>query len=198
MDAHTREHLHETPWVVTLPLVLLAIPSIFSGWYVGTAVFGEYFGGSIVVRAGHPALQQMTEEYHGLAGYIGHGLTAAPFWLALAGIATAWYLYIARTDLPKVVARKFGLLYAIVERKYGFDELYSWLFAGGARAIGNGRWKGGDQRVIDGMVVNGSARVVGWVASVVRLFQSGLIYQYAFTMIFGVFVLLTLRWFAQP
>jgi NADH-quinone oxidoreductase subunit L len=96
-----------------------------------------------------------------------------------------------------VVARKFGLLYAIVERKYGFDELYSWLFAGGARAIGNGLWKGGDQRVIDGVFVNGSARLVGWTSSVVRLFQSGLIYQYAFTMIIGVFVLLTL-WFARP
>ncbi len=92
--------------------------------------------GSIVVRAGHPAVAKMIEEYHGLWAYMGHGMTAAPFWLALAGIGTAWYLYIARPDLPKVVAGRFGILYAIVERKYGFDELYSWLFAGGARAIG--------------------------------------------------------------
>ena len=197
MDAHTREHLHETSWVVTLPLVLLAIPSIFSGWYVGTAVFGDYFGGSIAVRPEHGAVAQMAAEYHGLWAYVAHGVTAAPFLLALAGIATAWYLYIARPDLPKVVERKFGLLYAIVERKYGFDELYAWLFADGARAIGNGLWKGGDQRLIDGVIVNGSARLVGWTSSVVRLFQSGLIYQYAFTMIIGVFVLLTL-WFARP
>jgi NADH-quinone oxidoreductase subunit L len=93
-------------------------------------------------------------------------------------------------DLPKKIATRLGLLYALVERKYGFDELYSWLFAGGARAIGMGLWKGGDQRVIDGVLVNGSARVVGWVASLVRLYQSGLIYQYAFTMVIGLLVLL--------
>ncbi|MBI3371808.1 MAG: NADH-quinone oxidoreductase subunit L [Betaproteobacteria bacterium] len=196
MDAHAREHLRETPWVVTLPLVLLAIPSIFSGWYVGSVVFGEYFGASIVAGAGHPAVATMAEEYHGLWAYMAHGMSAAPFWLALAGIATAWYLYIARPDLPKAVAGRFGVLYAIVERKYGFDELYSWLFASGARAVGTGLWKGGDQRVIDGVFINGSARLVGWTASVVRLFQSGLIYQYAFTMIIGVFVLLSL-WFAR-
>ena len=197
MDAHAREHLHESPWVVTVPLVLLAIPSIFSGWAVGTVVFGGYFGNSIAVRPEHAAVAKLMAEYHGLAGFIGHGMAAAPFWLAVAGIATAWVLYIARPDWPGLVARKFGLLYTIVERKYGFDELYSWLFAGGARAIGNGLWKGGDQRVIDGILVNGSARLVGWTASVVRLYQSGLIYQYAFTMIIGVFVLLTL-WFARP
>jgi NADH-quinone oxidoreductase subunit L len=192
MDRHTLHDVRESPWVVTLPLVLLAIPAAGAGWWIGTAVFGDYFGNSIVVRPEHGAIAKMTEEYHGLWGYIAHGVTAAPFWVALAGVATAYYLYIARPDLPKTVARRFGLLYALVERKYGFDELYSWLFAGGARAIGNGLWKGGDQRVIDGVFVNGSARLVGWTASVVRLFQSGLIYQYAFTMIIGVFVLLTL------
>ena len=186
MDAHAREHLHESPWVVTLPLVLLAIPSIASGWAVGTAVFGDYFGSSIAVRPEHGAIAKMTEEYHGLWGYIAHGMTAAPFWLALAGVATAYYLYIARPDLPKAVARRFGLLYAVVERKYGFDELYSWLFASGARLVGTGLWKGGDQRVIDGVMVNGSARMVGWFSGVVRLAQSGLIYWYAFMMIFGV------------
>jgi NADH-quinone oxidoreductase subunit L len=115
-----------------------------------------------------------------------HGVTAAPFWLALAGIATAWYLYRVRADLPKRIAIAFGPLYALVERKYGFDELYARLFAGGARAIGAGFWKGGDERAIDGVVVNGSARVVGWFSGVVRLVQNGLIYWYAFMMIFGV------------
>ena len=121
-----------------------------------------------------------------------HGLTAAPFWLGLAGALLAAYLYLVRTDLPKRIAIAFGPLYALVERKYGFDELYAWLFGAGARAFGRGLWKGGDQTVIDGFLVNGSARVVGWFASVIRLVQNGLIYQYAFAMLFG--LLLILSW----
>jgi len=168
---------HESPAVVTVPLVLLAIPSVGAGWYVGTVVFGDYFADSLV---GKP------EEFHGLINYTVHGIKAAPFWLAVAGIATAWYLYIKNPHLPKRIAMAFGPLYALVERKYGFDELYSWLFAQGARMVGTGLWKGGDQRVIDGVMVNGSARLVGWFSGVVRLAQSGLIYWYAFMMIFGV------------
>jgi len=163
--------------VVTVPLVLLAIPSIGAGWFVGYVVYGDYFSNSLVQKA---------PEYHGLVHYTLHGLTALPFWLAVAGIATAVYLYLFRTDLPKKVAMNFGPLYALVERKYGFDELYSWLFAQGARVVGTGLWKGGDQMAIDGVVVNGSARLVGWFSGVVRLVQSGLIYWYAFMMIFGV------------
>jgi NADH-quinone oxidoreductase subunit L len=117
---------------------------------------------------------------------------AWPFWLALAGAALAWYLYIVRPDLPAVIKRKAGVLATILEKKYGFDEFNEWFFAGGARAIGRLLWKGGDQTLIDGVAVNGSARLVGWFASAVRLIQSGYIYQYAFSMIIGVFVLLTL------
>ena len=182
MDAHTREHLRESPWVVTLPLVLLAIPSICAGWLIGPVVFDGYFGSSIV--------QQFHEEYHGVWSFMLHGFEGAPVWFGIAGTALAGYLYLVRTDLPKKIAIAFGPLYALVDRKYGFDELYEWLFARGARLLGTGLWKGGDEAVIDGVVVNGSARVVGWVASVVRLFQSGLVYQYAFTMLIGV-VLLT-------
>jgi len=182
MDAHTRAHLRESPWVVTLPLVLLAIPSVAAGWWIGPVVFDGYFGSSIV--------QQFHEEYHGVWSFMLHGLAAAPFWFGLAGAGLAGYLYLLRTDLPKKIAIAFGPLYALVDRKYGFDELYEWLFARGARLLGTALWKGGDEAVIDGVVVNGSARVVGWVASVVRLFQSGLVYQYAFTMLIGV-VLLT-------
>jgi NADH-quinone oxidoreductase subunit L len=195
MDAGTREHLHESPWVVTLPLVLLAIPSVASGWLLGPVLFGEYFDTAIRVLPGHPAMAEMAEEFHGaggqsavgaLLGYLGHGMASLPFWLAAAGAALAWYLYVVRTDLPKKIAIGFGPLYALVERKYGFDELYTRLFANGARAIGTGLWKGGDQSVIDGLAVNGSARLVGWFSGVVRLLQSGLIYWYAFVMIFGV------------
>jgi NADH-quinone oxidoreductase subunit L len=171
---------HESPAVVTVPLVLLAIPSIGAGWLIGNVVFGDYFLESLV---------REPEEFHGLVSYTIHGMTAVPFWLAVAGIATAWYLYRVRTDLPKRIAIAFGPLYALVERKYGFDELYSWLFAQGARVVGNGLWKGGDQRTIDGVMVNGSARLVGWFSGVVRLAQNGLIYWYAFMMIFGVCVI---------
>jgi NADH-quinone oxidoreductase subunit L len=167
---------HESPAVVTLPLVLLAIPSVGAGWFIGTVVFGDYFLNSLIHKK---------EEFHGLINFTLHGMAQPPFWLALAGIATAWYLYLQRTDLPKKVAMAFGPLYALVERKYGFDELYSWLFARGARVVGTGLWRIGDQMAIDGVVVNGSARLVGWFSGVVRLVQSGLIYWYAFMMIFG-------------
>jgi NADH-quinone oxidoreductase subunit L len=177
---------HESPKVVTVPLVLLAIPSIAAGWWVGTVVFGDFFKSSLVLQK---------QDWHGLWAYTLHGLMAPPFWLAVSGIAVAYYLYRVRTDLPKVIAMKFGPLYALVERKFGFDELYGWLFAGGALALGKGFWRGGDQTVIDGLLVNGSARVVGWFSGVIRLFQSGLVYQYAFTMLIGV-VLLT-YWFLR-
>ena len=176
---------HESPKVVTVPLVLLAIPSIGAGWWVGPVVFGDYFGKSIV--------GPKPEEWHGLAAYTLHGMASLPFAFALAGIATATYLYVFRKDLPKKIAMRFGPLYALVERKYGFDELYQWLFARGARAIGEGFWKGGDQRTIDGVFINGSARLVGWFSSVVSLFQSGLIYKYAVLMLSG--ILLGLTWF---
>ena len=186
MDAETRSHLHESPWVVTLPLVLLAIPSVAAGWLIGPVLFGGYFGEAIRILPEHPALKEMGDGFHGVLGFIGHGFTSLPLWLGIAGSVLAAYLYLFRTDLPKKIAIFFGPLYVLVERKYGFDELYSWLFASGARAVGTGLWKGGDQRVIDGVMVNGSARLVGWFSGVARLVQSGLIYWYAFMMIFGV------------
>jgi len=171
---------HESLVVVTAPLVLLAIPSVFAGWFVGDVVFGDYFAN---------ALPASGAPFQGLAAFTLHGLASAPFWLAVAGIATAWLLYIKRTDLPRRIAMQLGPLYALVERKYGFDELYAWLFAGGARSLGKGFWKGGDQTLIDGLLVNGSARMVGWFSGVVRLFQTGYLYQYAFTMLIGVVIL---------
>jgi NADH-quinone oxidoreductase subunit L len=164
---------HESPAVVTVPLVLLAIPSVAAGWLIGKVVFTDF-------------LQKPTEEFHGIWAFMAHGVMAAPFWLAVAGIATAWFLYIRNTHLPKKIAMAFGPLYALVERKYGFDELYSWLLAGGARAVGRGFWKGGDQTVIDGLMVNGSARVTGWFSGIIRLMQTGLVNTYAFFTLFGV------------
>jgi len=191
MDAHTKAHLHESPKVVTWPLVLLTIPAIGAGWTIGTVVYGDFFGAAIQVLPAHGVMEELKGEFHGVWAMMTHGLMALPFWLALAGAGTAWYLYIARPDLPKVVAGKFGILYAIVERKYGFDELYSWALSGGARVLGGGLWKYGDQRLIDGLAVNGTARLVGWLSRLARVFQSGLVYHYAFAMIIGVFALLT-------
>ena len=170
---------HESPAVVTVPLILLAIPSVASGWFIGYVVFGDYFQDSIL---------EVERDYHGLVAYTLHGIFSLPFWLAVAGTATAVYLYLFNTHLPKKIAVALGPLYAIVERKYGFDELYSWLFAGGARMVGKGFWKGGDQTVIDGLMVNGSARVTYWLAGVVRLMQTGLVNTYAFFMLFGILV----------
>jgi NADH-quinone oxidoreductase subunit L len=186
MAFHGKEHFHgehpphESPLVVTLPLVLLAIPSIIAGYVAGPMLSGEYFGASVAQREG---------EFPGLLAYSLHGFLGAPFWLGVAGIVTAWWLYLKRPGSAKRIAMELGPLYALVERKYGFDELYAWLFAGGARNLGRGFWRGGDQTVIDGVMVNGSARVVGWFSGVIRLVQTGLVNQYAVAMLFGVLVL---------
>ena len=183
---------HESPAVVTIPLIALAIPSIAAGWVIDQVLFRGFFGNAIVVGPEHDVVAEMAREFHGVVDMMVHALSTLPFWLALAGIATAAYLYLLRPDMPAVLRRKFSVVYTILDRKYGFDELYSWLFAGGARAVGTGLWKGGDVGVIDGLIVNGSARLIGWFASVIRYFQSGYIYHYAFTMIIGILVLLTL------
>jgi NADH-quinone oxidoreductase subunit L len=189
---HGSHEPHESPKVVTVPLILLAIPAICAGWVIGPFLYGNWFGDAIVFAPEHAGMATLGGQFHGVLGMIAHGVATPPFWLALAGAATAWFLYIVRPDLPAVIKAKTGVLARILENKYGLDDLNEWLFAGGARGVGRGLWKAGDQTLIDGIAVNGSARLVGWVASVVRLFQSGHIYQYAFSMIIGVFVLLTL------
>jgi NADH-quinone oxidoreductase subunit L len=171
---------HESPPVVTVPLVLLAIPSVLAGYAVGPLVYGAFFGDAVPPTPG---------EFHGVWAFTLHGFVSWPFWLAVAGIATAWLLYLKRPDLPKRIAMALGPLYALVERKYGFDELYSRVFAAGTRLIGRGFWRGGDQALIDGLMVNGTARVVGWFSGVIRLVQSGLLNQYAVAMLFGLLVL---------
>jgi NADH-quinone oxidoreductase subunit L len=183
---------HEPAWVVTLPLVLLAIPSFLAGWSIGQVVYGDYFGRSIVVLSGHAWIAELAHEFHGGLAMVLHSVTTLPFWLAVAGLATAWYLYIARPDLAGVVREKGGILTRILEHKYGFDEFNDWFFAGGARRVGNGLWKAGDVTMIDGLLVNGSARLVGWIALIVRRFQTGFIYNYAFTMFIGLLGLLSI------
>jgi len=192
MDHHTEEHLHESPWVVTLPLIVLAIPSIGAGWLIGPMLFGDYFGSAIVIMPQHEAMAKMASEFHGIGAMMTHALGTLPFWFSAAGIFTAWYLYMAKPGLPGKIRQAAGPLYTLLDRKYYIDELYSWLFAGGARAVGKGLWKVGDVTIIDGFFVNGTARLVAGTAMLVRRFQSGYIYHYAFTMIVGVFILMSL------
>ncbi len=180
------EKPHETPWVVWLPLVALAIPSVFvGGYYVGDMVFGDFFGSAIVVTEAHRPFAP--DFFHGIWAMMLHGLMQPPFWLALFGVLTAWFLYMKRTDLPSKIVQipVIKQIHAILLNKYGVDELYSIVFGGGSRGIGSGLWKVGDVTLIDGLVVNGSARLVGLVAAVVRTLQTGYLYDYAFAMIIG-------------
>lgn len=192
MDEHTKSHLHESPWVVTLPLVVLAIPTVGAGWFIGPIVFGDYFDNVIYVLPEHAAIEKLGAEFTGIGGMMLHALVTAPFWLSLAGILTAWYLYTIRTDIPAKIKTIFGPVYTILDKKYYIDELYSWLFAGGARALGSGLWKIGDIKLIDGLIVNGSAKLVAGFAVLAKRFQTGYIYHYAFTMIVSIFAILTI------
>ena len=192
-DDHTP---HETPWVVTLPLILLAIPSLAIGYLtVDALLFGNWFGHAISVAPQHDGFAKFAELYRGPFAMALHALQTPAFWLALAGVALSWFFYLKRPDIPAMLAKKFGVLYRILERKYGFDEFNDWFFARGARMLGGRFWRWGDVAAIDGFLVNGTARLVGRIAGVVRHLQSGYIYHYAFAMIIGVLLLAT--WFAR-
>jgi len=185
---------HESPAVVTIPLILLAIPSICAGWLIGDIVFGDYFGSSIFIAPAHEGLAEMASEFHGVAAMVMHGFFTLPFWLVVAGIVTAFFLYIVKPDLPGRLREQFGLITRILDNKYGFDDFNERVFARGTVGVGKGLWRVGDVTLIDGLMVNGSARLVGWFAKLSRHLQTGYIYTYAFTMIIGVVLLLTL-WF---
>ncbi|WP_192884960.1 NADH-quinone oxidoreductase subunit L [Paracidovorax avenae] len=184
---------HESPWVVTVPLVLLAIPSVVIGFLaIQPMLFGDFFKDVIFVdAASHPAMAELSEMFHGPVAMALHGLQAAPFWLALAGVALSYYMYMVNPALPAAIKRTCMPIYVLFENKYYLDWINENIIARGARALGTGLWKGGDQAVIDGAVVNGSWKVVGWVAGIVRWVQSGYIYHYALVMILGVFGLMT-------
>ena len=196
-DQHGHAGPHESPLVVTVPLLVLAFFSVCAGWVIGGFVFGDYFGSAIHFGAGHDGVEKLAAGFHGVIPMVLHSVTTLPFWLALAGAGIAWFIYIARPDLPAVWRAKWGLVVTILEEKYGFDRFNDWFFAGGARMLGKGLWKIGDVALIDGLFVNGSARLVGWTASVVRQLQSGYIYHYAFAMIIGVLLLLSVWLFGS-
>ncbi len=188
---------HETPWVITGPLLALALPSLAIGYMtIEPMLFGEFFGKAIYVADRHPVMHELNQEFHGPFAMGLHAVMTWPFWLAAAGVGLAAFFYLKRPDIPAALARRFQFLYRLLVNKYWFDELYSWLFARGARVLGTGLWRGGDQGVIDGLVVNGSARLVERVSRLTRVLQSGYIYHYAFAMLTGVFALVT-WWFVR-
>ena len=190
-DAHTREHLHESPLVVTVPLILLAIPSVVIGWLTEDSfLFGGFLGDAVKVLPGHDVLAEFGAHFHGPAGFVQHGLVGPAFWLALAGAIMAWFLYLKRPDLPAKLADRFSAFYRLLVNKYHFDDFNEKVLAAGSRSLGQVLWRTGDETVIDGALVNGSARVVNWTAGVVRHFQSGYLYHYAFAMIIGLTMLL--------
>lgn len=182
----------ESPWVVTLPLALLAVMSVVAGvWFIDPLLFDGYFGQTIVVLAQHPAMAELAHEWHGWVAFALHGFTVLPFWLLVAGFVVAWYCYLVNPAVPARIATSFSGLYRLLDNKYYFDWVNEQIIARATRALGRGLWQGGDRGVIDGLVVNGSARVVGMVAAAGRLMQSGYIYHYAFAMIIGIMVFLT-------
>ena len=196
-DAHGHhdEHHepHESQWVVTLPLILLAIPSVLIGFMtIEPMLFGDFFKDSIFVNLErHPAMEELAKLFHGPVQMAIHGLTAAPFWLALSGVVLAYYMYMVNPALPTAIKRNLNPVYQLLENKYYLDWFNENVLARGMRAAGTLFWKVGDQKLIDGALVNGSWKLVGWISGMVRRLQSGYIYHYAFGMIIGVFVLMT-------
>jgi NADH-quinone oxidoreductase subunit L len=177
------------PWVVTLPLIALPYRR-FIGWMTIEPTLGITSATRSVAPA-HPAIDEFRAEWHGIGAFMLHGVTALPFWLALAGIGAAWYLYLVQPALPARIAGAVRPLYTLLDNKYYFDRFNEWFFAGGARRVGNFLFNVGDRSIIDGFFVNGTAKVIGWSAALMRHIQSGYVYHYAFTMIVGVFALLT-------
>jgi len=182
----------ESAWVVTVPLILLAIPSVYAGFvYIDPMLFGGFFGDSIFIAATHPAVAEMKDEWHGVVPFIQHGLLGMPFLLAVAGIIAAWYCYLVNPALPGRIRNSAGWLYTLLDNKYYFDRFNDWFFAGGFRRIGTFLSNVGDKSIIDGFFVNGTARTIALAAALLRHVQSGYVYHYAFTMIVGLFALLS-------
>ena len=194
-DGHHGGEPHESPWVVTLPLIALAVPSVvLGGLTIGPMLFGDVFKGVITVDPSHPAMATLASHYHGAIALALHSVQTWPFWLALAGVAASGYMYLVKPSIPEALKQKFAALHHVLDQKYFMDRINEVVFAGGARLLGGQLWKRTDQGLIDGLLVNGSARVVAAVASIMRIGQTGYLYHYAIAMILG--VALMLWWFA--
>jgi len=193
---------HESPWVVTVPLILLAIPSVFIGYFAFDAMLHTGFFGDAIFVAEQTVISgglEMVKHHEVIESPLSmalHAFSTLPFWLAVAGVASAAFFYLRRPDIPAAIKKRFQFIYTILDNNYYFDKFNDWFFAGGARGLSQTFWKYGDVKFIDGLLVNGSAKLVVMISGLVRHLQSGYIYHYAFSMIIGVFVLLNIRnWF---
>ncbi|MGC9008673.1 MAG: proton-conducting transporter membrane subunit, partial [Halothiobacillaceae bacterium] len=192
MDEHTREHLHESPWVVTLPLIVLAVPAVMIGWVaIEPMLFGKLFKGIIHVNEAHDVLGVMGASFHGAAAFVLHGLMTPALWLAAAGVALAWLITLKAPRIADQAEQRFAWLNRLLKRGYGFDDFNNTVFAAGSRALGRGLWQWSDSKLIDGMLVNGTAHGIGRLAGIARLMQTGLMYHYAFVMILALLVMMT-------
>lgn len=196
---HGAHEPHESPWVVTAPLILLALPSVFIGYVtIGPMLHGDFFKDSIFVDAAkHPAMATLGEHFHGALAMATHGLMTLPFWLALAGVVAAWWFYLKQPSIPAAIKQRFEWVYRLLDNKYYMDWFNEHVLAAGARLLGNGLWKHGDIGLIDGIAVNGSARTVGAMAQMTRLLQNGYLYFYALVMLLGIFALMTWQLWPQ-
>jgi len=193
-DDHGGHHdPHESPWVVTLPLVLLAIPSVVIGYLtIEPLEFGAFLKDAIFVNPEvHPAMEELAHEFHGASEMGLHAVSTLPFWLALSGVVVAYFFYMVMPSIPAAIARALAPVVRVLENKYYLDWFNENVLAAGARALGVGLWKGGDVALIDGAVVNGSAHAVGSISNVVRLIQTGYLSWYALVMVLGIFGLMT-------
>ncbi len=194
MDEHTRKHLCETRPVVWIPLVLLAIPSVLAGYLIEPVLFGDFFGDAIYVADKHNVLAEMGKDFNGLWSFTMHGIQSAlkggPFLFALLGLITAAVIYLKMPQVASAIKDKFSIIYKLLDKKYYCDEFNERIIAPIARGVGRLFWKGGDSAVIDGIIIDGSARTVNWIAGKVRVIQSGYLYHYAFAMILGLIALL--------
>jgi len=192
-DDHENHSPHESPWVVTVPLILLAIPSVVIGFMtIQPMLFGEFFKDAIFIDAEkHAGMKTLAEAFHGPVAMALHSVSTAPFWLALAGVVVAWYMYLINPAVPAAIGRALRPLVVLLENKYYMDWINENILARGARALGNGLWKVGDRTLIDGWLVNGSWKLVGMVSNWTRKLQTGYLYHYALVMILGIFLLMT-------
>ena len=183
---------HESPLVVTLPLMLLAIPSVIIGYLtIQPMLYGDFFKDVIFVdAAAHPVMHEMAQEFHGAMAMVTHSITSPVLYLAIGGVAAAWFLYCAAPQLPAKIQAACKPIYRLLENKYYLDAIYFAVFARGARVLGNLFWKVGDTMIIDNGIVNGAARAVGSIAAQVRKMQTGFVYTYAATMVFGLLVMI--------
>ena len=192
-DDHESHSPDESPWVVTVPLILLAIPSVVIGFMtIQPMLFGEFFKDAIFIDAEkHAGMKTLAEAFHGPVAMALHSVSTAPFWLALAGVVVAWYMYLINPAVPAAIGRALRPLVVLLENKYYMDWINENILARGARALGNGLWKVGDRTLIDGLLVNGSWKLVGMVSTWTRKLQTGYLYHYALVMILGIFLLMT-------